>query len=319
MARARSPARDKAKEIYLRAEGDIDLVKIAEQLDISPGTVRGWKNKDKWIDILNGTFQKEKTNGTERSEGIKSKKNKSKKPIINEVRDVLENTELTDKQRLFCVIYSKCLNATKAYLKVYTCTYETAMVEGNRNLRKPKIKEQIDLLIAKDFNKEFIKRSLLQKYIDIAFSDIGEYITFGKKIRRVWAKDDKGNNIPMIDPETGEQKEVEFNYIDLNESVSVDTSLISEVSEGKDGVKFKLLDKMKAMDFLTKHVDLLSDEEKITLDLEYKKLQNQKVEIEITKLKQSIDDDTGEEVEDDGFIAALGNKVSEVWGNEETS
>ncbi|MFD3271507.1 terminase small subunit [Paenibacillus dendritiformis] len=48
MARARDPSRDKAFEIWKRANGDIKLKDIAEQLGISEGTVRGWKNKDKW-------------------------------------------------------------------------------------------------------------------------------------------------------------------------------------------------------------------------------------------------------------------------------
>ena len=58
MARVRSPARDKAFEIYKENNGNIDLVEIAEILSISPGTVRGWKAKDKWSDKINGTLQK---------------------------------------------------------------------------------------------------------------------------------------------------------------------------------------------------------------------------------------------------------------------
>ncbi|WML33196.1 phage terminase small subunit [Clostridium sp. OS1-26] len=63
MARVRSPDRDKAYEIYKEHAGGIDLVKIADILNLSPGTIRGWKNKDKWNDKLNVTFQK----NTERS------------------------------------------------------------------------------------------------------------------------------------------------------------------------------------------------------------------------------------------------------------
>lgn len=48
MARARDPNRDKAFEIWKQANGDIKLKDIADQLGISEGTVRGWKNKDKW-------------------------------------------------------------------------------------------------------------------------------------------------------------------------------------------------------------------------------------------------------------------------------
>lgn len=57
MPRQRSPNRDKAFEIYKEHKGNIDLVKIAKTLNLSPGTIRGWKNKDQWDNKLNGTFQ----------------------------------------------------------------------------------------------------------------------------------------------------------------------------------------------------------------------------------------------------------------------
>ncbi|WP_407314644.1 phage terminase small subunit-related protein [Desulfosporosinus sp. SB140] len=33
------------------------MVEIASQLNLPSGTIRGWKNKDKWDEQLNGTFQ----------------------------------------------------------------------------------------------------------------------------------------------------------------------------------------------------------------------------------------------------------------------
>jgi phage terminase small subunit len=42
----------------------------------------------------------------------------------------------------------------------------------------------------------------------------------------------------------------------------VDGTLISEISKGKDGIKIKLLDQMKAMQWLTDHMDLLTTEQK---------------------------------------------------------
>ncbi|MDV9963395.1 phage terminase small subunit [Clostridioides difficile] len=59
MPRARDPNRDKAFQIYKQHNGKIDLVEIASQLNLSPGTIRGWKSKDKWESILNGTLQKD--------------------------------------------------------------------------------------------------------------------------------------------------------------------------------------------------------------------------------------------------------------------
>lgn len=67
MGRQRSPDRDKAFEIYKKHKGNIDLVEISKQLNLSDGTIRGWKNKDKWDDKLNGTLR----NNTERSKNDK--------------------------------------------------------------------------------------------------------------------------------------------------------------------------------------------------------------------------------------------------------
>ena len=58
MGRARDPNRDRAFEIFRESGGSIDLVEIASQLKLSPGTVRGWKSKDNWDAKLNGTFRK---------------------------------------------------------------------------------------------------------------------------------------------------------------------------------------------------------------------------------------------------------------------
>lgn len=63
MPRARDPNRDRAFEIFRENGGRIDLVEIASQLNLSPGTVRGWKSKDDWDAKLNGTLRK----NTERS------------------------------------------------------------------------------------------------------------------------------------------------------------------------------------------------------------------------------------------------------------
>ena len=63
MPRARDPNRDRAFEIFRENGGSIDLVEIASQLNLSPGTIRGWKSKDDWDAKLNGTLRK----NTERS------------------------------------------------------------------------------------------------------------------------------------------------------------------------------------------------------------------------------------------------------------
>ena len=68
MPRARDPNREKAFKLYNEHGGDIDLVEIASQLNLSAGTVRGWKSKDKWDKRLNGTLQTD-TERSKRSKG----------------------------------------------------------------------------------------------------------------------------------------------------------------------------------------------------------------------------------------------------------
>ena len=122
---------------------------------------------------------------------------------------------------------------------------------------------------------------------------------------------DDGSFKPVIDPETGEQKIRKYNVLNLNESEEVDTTIISEVSEGKDGIKIKLYDKMKALEWIDKHYGKL---DKLTSE----KLEIEKQKLEVAKIK-SGEYEEEEEVEDDGFIAALGSKVAGVWANEEDS
>lgn len=327
MPRERSPLRDKAKELYINSKGTMKLIDIAAELNLKDTQIRKWKSQDKWGNELDGTSKgtlpnkkvQTKSNVTNRKVTKKQNKEISKEPIADEVKEVMENEELNDKQRLFCVIYAKCLNATKAYLKVYKCTYETAMVNGNKLLRNTKVKEQLDRLIAQDLNKEFLQRTLIQKYKDIALADIGDYLEFGLKQVPQWTKNKDGVDIPVADPNTGEQLIKEYSYVKLKDSVGLDTSLISEVSEGKEGIKFKLADKMKAMDMLSKLSNLLSDEEKTQLDIEYKKLQGLKLQADIDKIKAETSRITGDdevEVEDDGFLEALKGRTAQVWNNE---
>lgn len=298
MARVRSPNRDKAFEIYKEHNGEITNREIANILDTPEKTISGWKVKDKWKDKLNGVLQKKIRSTPNKNSSKKSNVKTKKKVIADEVKEVLENTELNEKHRLFAVIYSKRFNATKAYQQVYHCTYESAMVNGCLLLRNTKVKALIDELTSIEFNKEALKRGILQKYIDIALSDIGDYLKFGVKQVPQWTKNNDGIDVPIIDLDTGEQKIKEYSYVKLKESSMVDTSLITEVSEGKDGIRIKLVDKMKAMEFLSKHLNLLSDEEKIKLDLEYKKLQNVKIQAEISKLNgDNVDIEDMEDIE----------------------
>ena len=167
------------------------------------------------------------------------------------------------------------------------------MSEGSKSLRNPKIKIEIDRLTnecleEQEINSKLLSKRLWKKYIDIAFADITDYLEFNSKEVQ------------------GEYGTYTKNTISLKNSDEVDGSLISEISEGRDGIKIKLQDKMKALQWLSDRMDLLPTSVKTKLDIEMLKL-----EVEMNK-----HDNTQEEVENDGFIEALNNATEEVWNDE---
>ncbi|WP_054198873.1 terminase small subunit [Clostridium baratii] len=258
MARAPNEKVNKAYELF--KEG-YKLIDISKKLDIPSGTVRRWKKTYNWDN-------ERSDKNSERSLNKNSKKSKRKEPIADEVKEVLENTELNDNQRLFCIYYIKYFNATKAYQKAYKCSYETAMVNGFNLLRNTKIEKEIEKLKQHKLNQVMLsEEDIFQRYMDIAFSDIGDYLSFKKLRKNKWTKNKDGEDIPVINPETGEQDYFEYNVVELNNSKELDTSILQEVSEGKDGVKIKLQDKMKALQWLADHIGIATDKQKAELEV----------------------------------------------------
>lgn len=296
MARAPDKRIEQAKAMYLQGQ---KLVEIASQLNLPEGTVRRWKCTHKW-----DSERSDKNN--ERSDKKKIKKRKSSE---REVEQVIENPELTDKQRLFCIYYSRCFNATKAYQKAYKADYPTAAANGPRMLGNARVKEEILSLKKERLNREFLSEAdIFQKYIDIAFSDITDYVKFGTEEAAVMSM---YGPVQIKDPQTGEKKPLTetVNIIHFRDSSEVDGTIISEVKHGKNGSSIKLADRMKALQWLSDHMDLGTEEQKA-------KIAQIKAQTEIMRLKAQTDKD--EEMEDDGFLEALKGTAAEDWKNEET-
>lgn len=255
MARAPNEKVNKALSLYQKG---YKLVDIAKELDIPPGTVRRWKKTYNWD---NSERSEKENDKSERSVSKKSKENEKKKrkekAIAEEVKEVLENTELTEKQRLFCIYYIKYFNATKAYQKAYQVDYDTANAHGYKLLSNVVIKDELQKLKQAKLNRVMLSEDdIFQKYIDIGFADITDFLEFGNE---------------EVDGEFGRYTR---SYVNIKHSFEVDGTLISEVSQGKDGVKVKLQDKMRALQWLSDRMDLLPTATRIKLDNEQKKLDN---------------------------------------------
>lgn len=306
MGRQRDPKRDEAYEIYKASGGEINLNVIAAQLGVGDGTVRGWKAKDGWDSgkkkternaTINGTLHKKKKNApnnTERSEKKMNTNIERKEPTLIEI----ENDELTDKQRLFCIYYVKIFNATQAAIKAGYAS-ESAHVEGSRLLSNAKVSNEVKRLKSNMTNALYVEAmDVLNKYVAIAFADIKDYVDFGQEEVLIFTK--KG--APIIKP-NGEQMTTKQSFVALKNASEVDGTIISEVKEGKDGVSVKLIDKMKALEVLNKYFDLLPDTHKRKLEDERLKIDRERLELD--KARAAGEGDLDEELIDDWVGAVM--------------
>lgn len=284
MPRAKNAKAEVALNLYRQG---VLLKDIAAQLNVPAGTVRRWKSTYKWED-------------SERSQK-ESERSQNKKSILkDDIESVNENVNLTEKQRLFCMFYVRCFNATRAYQKVYECSYNTAMVEGFNTLRNPKIQNEIQRLKQSRLNRELLDESdIFQKYMDIAFADVTDFVEFGQDEEYVIGP---YGVVEIKDPETGEKKPLtqKINTVRFKESKDVDGTLISEIKNGRNGASIKLADRMRALDWLADHMDLATDE--------------QKARIAALKMKSAPDEP---EETDTSYVDALKALVDKAWDNAE--
>lgn len=288
-----------AKKDYL--EG-LKQKEICAKYDISINTLKSWIKRYKWADEKRNRGAPKNRRGAPFDDGNKETRD-SKNNIVDEVNEVLNNTELTDKQRLFCIYYIKCFNATKAAIKA-GYSRDTAGEQGYQLLQKTSIKKEINKLKQNKLNRTFLtEEDIFQRYIDIAFADITDYITFGQE------------EVPVMGPfgpleVEGKKITKIINTVKFKESAEVDGTVISEVKQGKDGASIKLQDKMKALQWLSDRMDLLPTDTILKLENEKSKLELDVMRLELEIMKQGGQED---EVEDDGFIGALEAQVGDAW------
>lgn len=303
MPRQRSPNRDKAKDMYISSKGKMLLKDIAAQLDVKDTQVRKWKSQDKWDEELKGNVTNRKRNVTKKSKGIDGQ---LKTELLPEEIETLNNEELTEKQRLFCLYYVRWFNATKAYQKAYGCDYTTAMVNGCKLLSNPKIQTHIQSIKdAKIKQSMYTIEDYFQKMMDIAYSDVTDYMTFGQETVAVTGA---FGPLEVVDPITKEKKILtkDINVVRFKDSSEVDGTLIQEVKQGKDGCSIKLVSKEFALKWLDKHYSDATDMQKAQLD---------KLRAQTKKLEAETQED--EEIEDDGFLDAIKNAEVGGWNDEE--
>lgn len=287
MPRQRSPSRDKAKRMYLDSKGKMLLKDIARAVGKQDTQIRRWKSLDQWDDELKGNVTIRNDNVTKQNNGIEKL---PKTELLPEEIETLYNEELTPERQLFCIFYSKSFNATRSYQKAYDCDYRTALTNGPRLLGIACIKEEIMKLKEERYARSMLtKEDIFQKYMDIAFADITDFLEFGSD---------------QIDTDSGDV--ISKNFVHFRNHTTVDGTLIGEVKQGKDGASIKLPDRMRALQWLSDHMGWAT---------ELQQAQLAQIQAQTKKLETETQED--EEIEDDGFLDAIKNVEVGGWNDEE--
>lgn len=133
-----------------------------------------------------------------------------------------KNNEFNAKQLAFIEMYVQTNNSYKSAEHAgYSGKYGYTLIQDKRIMEK--IKERKQQVLA---DRGIIENDIINKYVDIAFSDIGNYV------------------------------EIENNEVKFRNTKNIDTSIIKEISNSKDSIKIKLEDKMTALKFLAESFNL---------------------------------------------------------------
>lgn len=200
---------------------------------------------------------------------------------------MLDDEELTEQERLFCLYYVKYFNGTQAALKAGYAK-SSAHVTSSRLLRRERVASYIREIKGEMVENIFVEAmDVLNEYIKIAFADITNYVNFGQREVEVM-----GPFGPVKD-EDGKPVMRTISYVDFNESDMVDGSIIAEVKKGKEGVSIKLADKMRALDKLAMYFDLVPDNFKRKIEEERHKMQKEMFDAQIKKANAETENLTG--------------------------
>lgn len=321
------------KQDYLENHDTIQLKELAKKYGVKPATLRSRKNRENWDAELSGSDgsvssgvatpkdnPKEKK-ATQRKKATSKKKSATQrrraatekddpKPKMDlQILEELEDADLTDMQRLFCLHYLKTFNATQSAIKAGYAP-DSAHVQGSRLLSNDKIKREIRRLKTEMRSELFIDAlDVLEQYAKIAFADITEFVDFDTELVPVMGMH---GPVVMTNPATGKKEPLlkEVNVVKFKGSWMVDGQLISEVKQGRDGASIKLMDKMRALEKLEQYLDVIPDEWKRKIDEE--KLAIDKAKLDLERLKITGDGAGSDREAINDFIKATTVPVDEV-------
>lgn len=199
------------------------LAALAEKYQVKATTLRSRKNREHW--------------------------QRATKKVATQISNELEaNSELNEKQKLFCLFYLQRFNATWAYQQAYKVSHEVALRAGPRLLGNVGVKRQLTELKNQQRADLYVTADdIAHEYAKQAFASLGDVLDY--KVHEELVVDTDGNVFLDTD-DNPVKKHVADIY--LKPSDQIDWSLIQDIHRGKDGLVVKLYDKQKALDSLFK-------------------------------------------------------------------
>lgn len=262
---------------------------IATKYGVSLNTVKSWKSRNGWTRDANS--KKGAHKNQKRVHTKKQKVAQARSPDV--IDELVENDELKDRQKAFCLYYLQRYNATWAYQQAYNADYATASVNGSKMLRNAKVKKQLTELKKQQSAELYATANdIMLNYLKQAHSDVTDVLEFKtvKKLKWVKIPDDTGEYEdmdghyrldPKIDPATGEQAFYYENLVLLKDSNEIDTSNIKSIRINDGEAVVEMYDKQKAM----------------------------------KELLERLPEPDNSVADDDGFIQAIEKAIPGIWKN----
>lgn len=215
---------------------NVTMKALAERHNIKSATLRSRKNREKWE-----RNEKPKDVATQRNNATQRKNVATKKESVaqpDRPKLVIDNDELTEQQKMFCLYYLQSFDATKAYRLAYGVKYDTANAHGYKMLSNVVVKKELTRLKAELQQDVHINtKDLIADLAKQAKADINDFVEYGQEI----ATDDDGNDYIR-------------SYMRFKDMDEVDGTMIDNIKLGRDGVSVQLPNKQKAIELLLKHL-----------------------------------------------------------------
>jgi hypothetical protein len=164
---------------------------------------------------------------------------------------------LTERENKFVIEYLKCRNPEQAYMRAFEVPRDEVKNEAKKLIKKAEIQKEIKNLIEEHVPDEInvIAKDYVNFLVKGAFADIGDYVEF-KTVEE--PKYNPDGSI-MVDIDTGEPVYTKRNKVVVKNSDYLDTSIVKNISNGKDGVKIELYDKITCWAKLQEYFNWVSE------------------------------------------------------------